>query len=50
MFSRWLESKLTGWNGDNGVRDLLSKVCFGRLLHLAKDHCRNFLWGLKDKG
>jgi hypothetical protein len=30
------------------VCNLLSKVSFSGLLHLDKNHCGNFLWGLEE--
>ena len=38
--------KLTGWDSDNGVSNLVSKVSLGGLLHLAQDHGGNLLGSL----
>jgi hypothetical protein len=37
----------TGWDGDNGVGDLVSKVSLGGLLHLCQNHSANFFGALK---
>lgn len=36
---------LTGWDSDDGVSDLFTKVGLSGLLHLSQDHGTNFLWG-----
>ena len=33
-----------GWDGDDGVLDVLTEVLLSDLLHLGEDHGRDFLW------
>ena len=45
-----MQIQRTGWDRDDRVCDLLSKVGLGGLLHLDQDHGRNFLWRLARRG
>jgi hypothetical protein len=40
------EKSHTGRDGDNGVGDLLAKICLSSLLHFRKDHGTDFFGSL----
>jgi len=37
----------TGWDGDNGMGDFVSKVSLSGFLHLGQNHGADFFRGLK---
>ena len=33
-----------GWDGDNGIWNIFTKICFSGLFHFVENHWRNFFW------
>jgi hypothetical protein len=43
------KQRLTDWNGDNCVGDLVAEVSLGSFLHLGENHSTNFLRSLSER-